>query len=276
MPTYKLMIKATWDDVKQIADRIASYFPDEGKDELQAVRMACTELIENVVKYADFGGEGEGPFLLIGKKEGKIFIRTNNRVRQPEDAANAIDHINKTNASVDHKELYVNRLRDMRRKRSAYGAQLGIYRIAYEGGFTLSYAINQDRLAVIAELIVEQAGLRDLKVDELHIRVVGEGDGVRMEWLGKSRMKNPGEILDPYLASIARELAGKRLTVDFTDIEYMNSSTIPSIIDFADLLNENRITAAFVYDKSEKWQAASFEAIGVVMKGMETVSLKGK
>jgi hypothetical protein len=60
-------------------------------------------------------------------------------------------HIDEIRNSDDPAELYTRRLQELMDNTVKGKTQLGLYRIAYEGEFSLSYRIDNSRLTIIAE-----------------------------------------------------------------------------------------------------------------------------
>jgi len=112
--------------------------------------------------------------------------------------------------------------------------------------------------------------------EDLQIIVKQITNGHSMNWLGRSKAKNPGENLDPYLEKVVLKLLGQNLFIDFRKLEFMNSSTVPSIISFAMKLDKNNIKTIFWYDGSADWQVASFTAFSIIVQTMKNVSLEAK
>jgi hypothetical protein len=110
----------------------------------------------------------------------------------------------------------------------------------------------------------------------MQVQVTYAGPDVTMSWVGRGNLANPGELLNPYLEGVINSLRGRVLTCDFSTLETMNAAMMQSIIRFAEILDENRIQATFMYNKSLDWQDAAFEALGAVVQYMTTISLDGR
>ena len=118
--------------------------------------------------------------------------------------------------------------------------------------------------------------MQNLEHEELLLKITENESKVTINWLGKSRLPDPSEVLDPYLQGLAEELRGKEVVCDFTTLEFMNSSTVPSILDFTELLDENGIKTTIYFDSSLEWQNASFGALNVLIMDMENVDIISK
>jgi hypothetical protein len=84
-----------------------------------------------------------------------------------------------------------------------------------------------------------------------------------LAWRGRSEHREPGRFLVPILDEAlarARE-AGLRLVLDFTAVEYMNSSTFTPIVKLVDQARRAGVHLALEYSLERKWQALSFSAL---------------
>jgi hypothetical protein len=94
---------------------------------------------------------------------------------------------------------------------------------------------------------------------------------------GKSIDRNPSAVLDPYFSDVVEEMKKKKLqlSIDFTTLQYMNSSTVSPVINFIRKLEENAVKSVVLYDSKLKWQMASFKALETIIRNFQNVSLKG-
>ncbi|MFZ5468104.1 MAG: hypothetical protein ACOZIN_01595 [Myxococcota bacterium] len=98
---------------------------------------------------------------------------------------------------------------------------------------------------------------------ELSIEQQESGDELRLVWRGKSNDREPGRLLMPVLTqALGRSLAaGKRLTLDFTSLEYMNSSTFAPIVKMLDEATKGQGRVLLEFSQALRWQALSFSAL---------------
>src|SRR5210317_1172390 len=96
-----------------------------------------------------------------------------------------------------------------------------------------------------------------------------EGNKNVLKWCGKSDERDPSSLLNPYFDKILGSLEGKELEITFSDLEYMNSSTVPPIIQLIKSLNNKSIKTKITYNKDSKWQAASFKALETIVRTMD-------
>jgi hypothetical protein len=123
-------------------------------------------------------------------------------------------------------------------------------------------------------MLNRETKMNNFKDGELEIAVKEENSGFYLTWLGKSVNRNPSDTLDPYFAGMIDQLKGKKVSIDFTKFEYMNSSTVSPIINFMKLLEENKIETVIYYNKDLKWQVVSFRALETIVTKYNSVLVK--
>jgi hypothetical protein len=105
----------------------------------------------------------------------------------------------------------------------------------------------------------------------------GEG-GLVMVWRGRSEHREPGRFLVPILQDAltrARE-TGKQLVLDFTRVEYMNSSTFTPIVKLLDQARRSGVRIALEYSLERKWQGLSFSALRTFETKDGRISVNGR
>lgn len=118
----------------------------------------------------------------------------------------------------------------------------------------------------------------NLTDDDFQIEVERTGkDAVELAWKGSLHTSNPEEILEPFFDQLLEELKSSHasLKCDFTGLEYMNSASIPPLIQLLRRLAESEIHGEFVYDTSRKVQTASFRALDVIASKSEYTKVRG-
>ena len=116
--------------------------------------------------------------------------------------------------------------------------------------------------------------MSNLKDNNLEI-TFQEGSKNILTWIGKSEARDPSSVINPYLKEIFEKFKGKNLEIKFEKLQYMNSSTVPPIIQLIKDLEENSITSKITYDKSSKWQVASFKALETIVRTMHNITVEG-
>jgi len=108
---------------------------------------------------------------------------------------------------------------------------------------------------------------------------VEEGAGeVRVVWHGKSADREPGRFLVPVLDDVLERarVARVRLVLDFTALEYMNSSTFTPVVKAIDAARKAGVPIALEYSLARKWQALSFSALRTFETLDGSVAVRGR
>jgi hypothetical protein len=100
------------------------------------------------------------------------------------------------------------------------------------------------------------------------------GNGVLLRFKGTIEQANPGEFLDPLLDQVHRraiDRPGALVTADFTQLGFLNSSGIKSLIKWVMkqmyLPDGGRYGIRFLYSSQVTWQATSLRAITNLSRG---------
>ncbi len=98
--------------------------------------------------------------------------------------------------------------------------------------------------------------------NQLHVEV-DQDETVRLRFLGKSMLREPGEFLLPLLLKTLSEAIdlGKRIVLDFRELSYMNSSTLTPVIKILERARVGKGEITLMYRKTLKWQDISFSAL---------------
>lgn len=117
----------------------------------------------------------------------------------------------------------------------------------------------------------------NLSREDFQILFSDDKDHWTLSWTGSIHSKDPSDFLDPYFEGVldgARD-ANRRIRMDFTRLEYMNSASLPPLIHFLRKVSEEKVHAEFLYDSKRKVQAASFRALEVIAKNSKYAKVTG-
>ncbi len=117
--------------------------------------------------------------------------------------------------------------------------------------------------------------MKDFHSDNLQIRIQEEANENIMQWLGKSDEREPSAVLTPYFTEILNDLSGKKIRVEFQNLKYINSSTVPPILFLMKKLSELKIETLITYNQNSSWQSASFKALKTISTNMEHITVEG-
>jgi hypothetical protein len=88
---------------------------------------------------------------------------------------------------------------------------------------------------------------------------------IRLDWSGRSDARRPGELLQPYLATVLDEARESRCSVEmhFETLDFFNSSTVSVLVQFLQVARVHRIPLRYSYREEVRWQKLCFEALRV-------------
>jgi hypothetical protein len=137
------------EDARRFAELSASYCSPECRE---AVSLAVCELGENVVKYGAPDADQHAGTIGVGIDGDTIRIRATNRVGALDDARKVADLIARiSRKGADVRDLYRRRLKELFTNPGLPRTQLGLLRMAFEGGFRLSCNVRGAELEITAE-----------------------------------------------------------------------------------------------------------------------------
>jgi serine phosphatase RsbU (regulator of sigma subunit) len=96
---------------------------------------------------------------------------------------------------------------------------------------------------------------------ELRIEVATDDEVVTARWLGKSQLREAGKALGPFLDELLERLQGRRLVLDFSGLEFMNSSTFVPVTRVVRRAATGRLPLLVRYSPAITWQRAPFEML---------------
>ena len=101
---------------------------------------------------------------------------------------------------------------------------------------------------------------------------------IKIKWLGKSIDREPGKVLNPifYNLIIEGKNKNKRIIMSFSELNYMNSSTIMSISKFLERGKDNDSKITIQYDNERRWQKLSFNAMQIFKTDDDRIVFEGR
>ena len=104
-----------------------------------------------------------------------------------------------------------------------------------------------------------------------------DDEAITLRLLGKSILRDPNEYIMPVLQEAVTEAVAlnKRIVIDFTDLSYMNSSTLTPIIKILEKIRIGEGKITLLYRKSLKWQDISFSALVIFQTNDKRIEIKG-
>ena len=111
----------------------------------------------------------------------------------------------------------------------------------------------------------------------LALRLFENNNTIELQWEGKSIDREPATFISPILAKILNRAAAKskRITMDFRELSYMNSSTITPVIKILERAKKSKTKITIFYKKSLNWQELNFSALEIFNTKNNQIQIKG-
>ena len=109
----------------------------------------------------------------------------------------------------------------------------------------------------------------------LRIEVFRTESKATILWSGVSDARNPGVLLNGVLQRMLEALDGCKVTVDFRRLQYMNSSTVPPIINLIKRLNARGIPSLVLFSDSD-WQRTQLRCMQTIARTLPHVVVEGR
>jgi hypothetical protein len=113
--------------------------------------------------------------------------------------------------------------------------------------------------------------------DRLTIKQATRRQGYTLLWSGECDFRNPSETLGPALKTLVDAIQERKITMDFRDLTFMNSSAVTPILIFLKGIVGKGCQVHLVYNSQISWQrstASAMRALAHSLKGI-TVALEG-
>ncbi|MGO8693318.1 MAG: hypothetical protein ACLQMF_06540 [Rectinemataceae bacterium] len=113
--------------------------------------------------------------------------------------------------------------------------------------------------------------------DQLKIDLAEDGETHTVRFLGKSFLRDPNVFVLPILTKVLQVAIndGKRMVIDFCNLDYMNSSTLTPVIKILERVRVGVGELTVTYRKSLKWQDISFSALIIFQTTDRRIEIAG-
>lgn len=97
-----------------------------------------------------------------------------------------------------------------------------------------------------------------------------------LSWSGRGNERDPRTTLGPFLRSVVDRAAEKGAAVELhcQHITYINSATIGCVVDMIHRCEAAAVPLTLRYDRASGWQRLSFEALRVLVKGANRLTVE--
>ncbi len=145
---HEVTVPLAWHWIERVRELVAEALADESEELREASIMVASELAENLVKYGHGVGGMETGQVRIEVSPTAVTIVSKNGA-PPDRAASVQAVIRKMNGG-DVAGLYLERLTEMASRPGESESELGLLRIGFEGGFSVTCTYNEPDLTIRA------------------------------------------------------------------------------------------------------------------------------
>lgn len=145
-----VQVNFSWEVVRRVREKVERALAMYAEEIRSAAVLTASELIENAVKYGVTLDQHSDILFDLQVTDQAITITVANHVAVMKNCDIARQRIDQIQSAPNLRELYIQQLQDLLEERGEAHTGLGLYRIAYEGQFTLQYALEQDVVTVTA------------------------------------------------------------------------------------------------------------------------------
>jgi hypothetical protein len=150
-PVLCVSIEPIWGTIRQIRGQVGALLRTYPAELRLAVMMAASELLENAVKYGDSVARAPRILFSLTLDDGTIQIKTVNGSNEPENVERLRVRLRELETTEDPTALYSQTIQQLVMRPPDSGSPgLGLYRIAAEGGFALSWHYDDGLVSVVA------------------------------------------------------------------------------------------------------------------------------
>jgi hypothetical protein len=239
-------------------------------DVASRLALATHELLENTVKFSVDGVSSIHLGVVPLEHATEVSIRTWNRSSE-RDRANVAAIVGEMKDSSDLFEYYQQVMRRNAKRRE--GSGLGLARICAEAEMSLSCEVKGDELCLVARATLPGEprtavpDLPEISSSTFSAASSFENEALSVRFTGNADLaaKNALELLLPRVHSEALRVRTPEVVIDFTGLEFMNSSCFRSFVswlsDVQDLPTHQQYRIRLISNSAMLWQRRSLHAL---------------
>ncbi|MBL8019845.1 MAG: hypothetical protein JNM27_09285 [Leptospirales bacterium] len=153
--SFSLVIEPEWNVIKRIKESIQNdaSLRAQSKDFLEQTTLTAIELLENALKYSD-SDSGKPVQFAFDVQDNVCRFSVTSYSKNPI-TKQALMSVIRTIDTGDPFDLYVKRLEKLKESPDGF-SRMGLYRIAYEGEFTLKADVKDESVTIVASRPLEK------------------------------------------------------------------------------------------------------------------------
>lgn len=113
----------------------------------------------------------------------------------------------------------------------------------------------------------------NLRYERFEIAVDLEVEPAMLKWSGTIDTRTPESVLAPFFKELVGVLSDKSCIIDFTALEYMNSSTVGPCFRFVKQLDAAGVRTEIRYSRAIHWQRTSLRALAVIAQRLQNTKV---
>jgi hypothetical protein len=117
--------------------------------------------------------------------------------------------------------------------------------------------------------------MESYQLGKLLIQVEELDNHVKFYWTGSSDNVELYRPMQPWYMKQLADVRQREVVLDFLKLEFMNSSTVPAIIDWVKCYGLNGVKVTVLYEKASPWQRSSFRMLSTMSASIKNVTIEG-
>ena len=105
------------------------------------------------------------------------------------------------------------------------------------------------------------------------VLLAAPGAPVVLQWRGEVTARDPGALLSPYLDKILLRQADSKVVLDFSYMDFMNSSTLVPIVSFIKKASKQSLAVELRYNSTVSWQRVSHQCMTVMCSKLTNIEV---
>jgi hypothetical protein len=114
----------------------------------------------------------------------------------------------------------------------------------------------------------------DFELDELKIVLTSGARSLLVEWKGASDSPDPVAALGKYLDELAGRAAGRAVTIDLRELQFMNSASVVPLLSFVRQLDRLGVPTRLMFDGRVHWQRVQCSCMKAIARTLKHVEVE--
>ncbi len=114
-----------------------------------------------------------------------------------------------------------------------------------------------------------------IMVKNLELRLEESSQVLRLIWLGEADERYPGDVVRPFLYRAKDHAVSscQRIVLDFSSLEFMNSSFIGTVTNLVTAISDEGVEVEIIFNTTISWQDLSNRAFSIIFSKKDNVTV---